>query len=114
MLNPSQSKMQYQGNPVRSLWELKGIKWPSETPDPEPLQHESRSQLEPLTREEEEAQLAAALRESSICHKKMKQTKVSETVTAGTISAKESEEDERAQLNDAAAALVNLSELSKI
>ena len=36
-LGQLKQKAQYQGNPVRTLWELKGIKWPSESP--EPLQH---------------------------------------------------------------------------
>ena len=115
-----QSKAQYKGNPVRTLWELKGIKWPSESP--EPLQHklvdsplsnstfnsaQLSTQLKPLTVEDE--QLTAALKESMI-HRRLRQTKASETVMATLSKGESDEETERTQLNDAANALLNLSE----
>lgn len=108
-------KAQYQGNPVRTLWELKGIEWPSQSP--EPLQRKpiasslssvtfssplfTRTQLEPLTVEEEEEQLAAALKESTTLRNEAR-TNVSETITQ-TLSIGENDyEIERTQLNDAA------------
>lgn len=117
-------KAQHQGNPVRTLWELKGIEWPSQSP--EPLQRKpiasshsnvtfssplfTRTQLEPLTVEEEEEQLAAALKESTTLRTEAR-TNASETITR-TLSVGESDyEIERTQLNDAANALLNLSEL---
>ena len=72
-----------------TLWEWKGIKWPSE--NPEPLQHNPiasslsnvtlSGELEPLTvEEEEEEQLAAALKESTTFRNET-QTIASENVT---------------------------------
>lgn len=123
-ISESQFKAQSNANPVRTLWELKGIKWPSETPQPvhgesvhSPLHFPSSSSLsscknlEPLTAEEEEEQLAVALKESTI-YRSETTTKNSETRTT-TSTGKNDEETKRTELNDAANALLNLSELSK-
>jgi len=115
----------HQGNPVRTLWELKGIKWPSETPEPlqykpvdSPLSftfsesYSTGTELQPLTVEEEEEQLAPALKESNL-YLRGTQTKPSATITRATLSTSEGNDDnERTELNDAANALLNLSKLS--
>lgn len=109
---------------MRTLWELKGIEWPSQSP--EPLQRKpiasslssvtfssplfTRTQLEPSTVEEEEEQLAAALKESTTLRNGAR-TNVSETITQTLSIGENVYEIERTQLNDAANALLNLSEL---
>ena len=115
----------HRGNPVRTLWELKAIKWPSETPEPlqykpidSPLSftfsesYSTGTELQPLTVEDEEEQLAAALKERTF-YLRGTQTKPSATITRTTLSTSEGNDDnERTELNDAANALLNLSELS--
>ena len=65
-----------------------------------------------LTVEDEEEQLAAALKESNL-YLRGTQTKPSATITRATLSTSEGNDDnERTELNDAANALLNLSELS--
>ena len=109
---------------MRTLWELKGIEWPSESP--EPLQHKpfasslsnltfssplfTRNQLEPLTVEEEDERLAAALKESTTFRNEAR-TNASENITQTLSIGENDSEIQRTQVNDAANALLNLSEL---
>ena len=70
------------------------------------------TELQPSTVEDEEEQLAAALKESNL-YLRGTQTKPSATITRATLSTSEGNDDsERTELNDAANALLNLSELS--
>ena len=115
----------HQENPVRTLWQLKGIKWPSETPEPlqykpvdSPLSftfsesYSTRTQLQPLTVEDEEEQLATGLKESNL-YLRGTQTKPSATITRATISTSEgNDNNELTELNNATNALINLSELN--
>ena len=107
---------------MRTLWELKGIEWPSESP--EPLQHKAiassltnvtfrRSlfaRIEPLTVEEEEEQLAAALKENTTFRTEAR-TNASENITQTLSIGENDNEIERTQVNDAVNALLNLSEM---
>ena len=106
-LTRAQSEVGLGGNPVRTLWELKGIKWPSvpeisESNTCSPTSSQAR-QLAPATIEEEQEQLKTALIES-----RMNTVYRPSSFCETTLSA--IEEGEKIPLSDAASALINLSE----
>ena len=102
-----QSEFGLGGNPVRTLWELKGIKWPSFPDDSESSKCSATSgqarQLEPTTVHEEQEQLKTALIES-----RMDTVYQPPAFDEATLTAVE--ESEKIPLSDAASALLNLSE----
>lgn len=94
------------GNPVCTLWELNGLKWPSR-PEISSVCHLTSShtgQLAPATIEEEQEQLKTALIGSHISNF-YRPAAGDETVVTAV------HESEKIQLLDAASALMNLSDL---
>ena len=92
------------GNPVRTLWELKGLKWPS-SPEISSVCHLTSShtgQLAPATIQEEE-ELKTALINSHMSNFYRPEVGDETVVTAV-------HESEKIPLSDAASALMNLSD----
>lgn len=102
-----QSQFGLGGNPVRTLWELKGIKWPSFPDDSESSTCSATScqarQLEPTTVHEEQEQLKTALIESRM--NTVYQPPAFDEATLTVV-----EESEKIPLSDAMSALLNLAE----
>ena len=93
------------GNPVRTLWELKGLKWPS-SPEISSVCNSTPShtgQLAPATIQEEQEQLKTALIESRMSNFYRPEVGDETVVTAV-------HESEKIPLSDAASALMNLSD----
>lgn len=108
--NPTraQSEVGLGGNPVRTLWELKGIKWPSipeisESSTCSPTSSQAK-QLTPATIQEELEQLKTALIESRM-DTVYRPRAGDETTTLTAV-----EESEKVPLSHAASALMDLSE----
>ena len=109
---PAQSEVRLSGNPVRTLWELKGIKWPSTVSNSEVSEtgtcsvtsSQQTKHLAPATMQEEEEHLKTALIES--CMNTVYQPLAvddSSIITAVDAS-------EKIPLSDAASALMDLSD----
>lgn len=104
-INPAQSEPVLGGNPVRTLWELKGIKWPTSSSSTESkgMPNYQARQLSPQTIQEEQEHLKKALIESrmSTVYRPASDERFPSAV----------EESEKSSLSDAASALVNLSDI---
>ena len=106
-----QSEIGLGGNPVRTLWELKGIKWPSNPSVPESSSSTTfnatsshAKQLQPTTMQEEQEQLKTALIESRMNTIYQPTPASNDAITITAV-----EENEKRPLSDAASALMDLS-----
>lgn len=106
-----QSEIGLGGNPVRTLWELKGIKWPSIPSVPESSSSTTfnatsshAKQLQPTTMQEEQEQLKTALIESRMNTIYQPTPASNDAITITAV-----EENEKRPLSDAASALMDLS-----
>lgn len=109
---PAQSEVGLSGNPVRTLWELKGIKWPStasnsevsETSTCSVTSSQQTKHLAPATMQEEEEHLKTALIESRM-NTVYRPLAVDDSSIITAVDA-----SEKIPLSDAASALMDLSD----